>query len=373
MQYIKFSLLFIVIIFISACATQDSPIFSSDSTNKKEINQRTGEVSTINNPNEDLDFSKSKLETIYFAGGCFWGVDAYFERIFGVFETKSGYANGTGENPSYESVMTGKENFAETVKVTFDPERVSVDELLTYFFRVIDPTVKDQQGNDIGVQYRTGIYYDKNSHKHIIEDEVKQEQTNYDKEIVTEVLPLDNFYLAEEIHQDYLEKNPDGYCHINLEVLNDIKITPNKYQAKDKTEMKDQLTRKQFAVTMENETETAYENKYWDTFDPGIYVDVTTGEPLFSSNTKYDAQSGWPSFTKPIDIEAVNFSKDDSANMERTERRSRVGNIHLGHVFEDGPKDEGGERYCINSASLKFIHVDEMKKEGYENLIHLVK
>src|SRR5699024_1387414 len=143
-------------------------------------------------------------------------------RIFRVVENKSRYANGTGENPTYETVMTGKENFVETVKVTFDPERVTVDELLTYFFRVIDPTVKDQQGNDIGVQYRTVIYYDKNSHKHISEDEVKQEQTNYDKEIVTEVLPLDNFYLAEEIHQDYLEKNPDGYCHINLEVLNDV-------------------------------------------------------------------------------------------------------------------------------------------------------
>src|SRR5690625_3512903 len=153
--------------------------------------------------------------------------------------------------------MKGKEKYAETVKVTFDPERVSVDELLTYFFRVIDPTVKDQQGNDIGVQYRTGIYYDKNSHKHIIEDEVKQEQTNYDKEIVTEVLPLDNFYLAEEIHQDYLEKNPDGYCHINLEVLNDIKITTNKYQEKDKTEMKNQLTRKQLAVTNEKEKKKA--------------------------------------------------------------------------------------------------------------------
>src|SRR5699024_8009381 len=160
--------------------------------------QRTGEVSTIKNLTEDLDFSKSTLETIYFAGGCLWGVDADFERIFGVVETKSGYANGTGENPSYESVMTGIEDVADTVKVTLDPERVSVDALLTYVFRVIDPTVKDQEGNDVGVQYRTGIYYDKNSHNHIIEDEVKQEQTNYDQEIVTEVLPLDNFYLAEE-------------------------------------------------------------------------------------------------------------------------------------------------------------------------------
>src|SRR5699024_70290 len=150
-----FSLLFIVIIFISACATQDSPISSSDSTNKKEVNQRTGEVSTINNPNEDLGFSKMKLETIYFAGGCFWGVDAYFARMCGAFGIKSGYAKATGENPSYDSVMTSKGNFAETVIVTFDPERVSVDELLTYFFRVIDPTVKDQQGTDIGVQYRT--------------------------------------------------------------------------------------------------------------------------------------------------------------------------------------------------------------------------
>src|SRR5699024_6458745 len=152
---------------ISACATQDSPISSSDSTNKKEVNQRTGEVSTINNPNEDHGFSKSKLETIYFAGGCFWGVDAYFERIFGVFETKSCYANGKGENPSYESVMTGKGNFADTLTLTFDPERVSVYVLLTYFFPVIYPTVKAQQGTDFCDQYRTGIYYDKNSHKHI--------------------------------------------------------------------------------------------------------------------------------------------------------------------------------------------------------------
>src|SRR5699024_10567083 len=275
--------------------------------------------------------------------------------------------------PTYETVMTGKENFVETGKVTFDQERVAVDALLTYFSRVIDPTEKDKQGNDIGVEYRTESYYDKISLKHIIDDAVTQEHTNYDTEIVTEVLQLKNLYLEEEIHQDYLEKNPDGYCHINLEVLNDVKINPNKYQAKDKTEMKDQLTKEQFAVIMNNETETAYENKYWDTFDRGIYVDVTTGEPLFSSNTKYDAQSGWPSFTKPIDVEALNFSKDNSANMERTEVRSRVGNIHLGHVFEDGPKDEGGERYCINSASLKFIHIDDMKKEGYENLIHLVK
>src|SRR5699024_8230421 len=144
MQYIKFSLLFIVIIFISACATQDSPISSSDSTNKKEVNQRTGEVSTIDNPNEDLGFSKSKLETIYFAGGCFGGVDAYFARVFGVSEPSSGYANGTRENPSHGSVMTGKGNSAERAKVTFDPERVPVDQLFTSCFRVIHPTVKDQ-------------------------------------------------------------------------------------------------------------------------------------------------------------------------------------------------------------------------------------
>jgi len=373
MRSIKFLILILIIMIISACSTEENSFLSSNSTGEKNSEKSTGEVTNIENPNLDVDFSNSNLETIYFAGGCFWGVDAYFERVFGVSETKSGYANGIGTDPTYNSVMSGKEGFVETVRVNFDPDRVSVEELLDYLFRVIDPTVKDQQGNDVGVQYRTGIYYEEDSHKTIIENAVKKEQSKYDEEIVTEVLPIKNFYLAEDMHQDYLEKNPDGYCHINLEVLNEVKINSNIYQAPSLSEIKDQLTKEQFNVAIEDGTETAYENEYWDTYEPGIYVDIVTGEPLFSSNTKYDANCGWPSFTKPIDAESINVSKDNSANMDHTEVRSRVGDIHLGHVFDDGPEEEGGERYCINSASLKFIHVDDMKQEGYENLIHLVE
>ncbi len=373
MKIIRFATLFLIIMLISACSTGEDSNFSSNSNKEKDSDKRTGEVTDVENPNTDLNFSNSDLETIYFAGGCFWGVDAYFERVFGVSETKSGYANGTGTDPTYNSVMTGNEGFVEAVEVVFDPERVSVEELLDYLFRVIDPTVKDQQGNDVGVQYRTGIYYEEDSHKNIIEDAVEKEQSKYDEEIVTEVLPIKNFYLAEDMHQDYLEKNPDGYCHINLEVLNEVKINPNLYKPASSSEVKDELSDKKYDIVMENGTETAYENEYWDTYEPGIYVDIVTGEPIFSSNTKYDAKSGWPSFTKPIDAESIDYIEDDSANMNRTEVRSRVGDIHLGHVFDDGPEEEGGERYCINSASLKFIHVDDMKKEGYENLIHLVE
>ncbi|HLQ83496.1 MAG TPA: peptide-methionine (S)-S-oxide reductase MsrA [Pseudogracilibacillus sp.] len=365
--------LFFVMILISACEVgENNPSFNH--TNKNiHSNERTGEKFQIKNPNQNLDFSKSSLETIYFAGGCFWGVDAYFERIFGVYETSSGYANGTGEDPTYKTVISGKEGFAETVKVVYDSDRVSLEELLDYFFRVIDPTLENRQGNDIGVQYRTGIYYENKAHKEIIDKAIKFEQTKYDKTLVTEVLPLQNFYLAEENHQNYLEKNPDGYCHIDLDVLNEVDINPNRYTSPTPTKIKSLLTNEQYNITMNDATEPAFENEYWDFYEPGIYVDIVTGEPLFSSNTKYDAGCGWPSFTQPIDAEVLSYHQDKSANLMRTEVRSRVGDIHLGHVFNDGPKESGGQRYCINSASLKFIHVDDMKNAGYENLIHLIE
>ncbi len=373
MRVTKILLLFFIVIFVSACTIGDNKNPSNNSSENKDSDEHRGEVTDVENPNLELDFSKNNLETIYFAGGCFWGVEAYFERVFGVYETNSGYANGSGKNPTYDIVISGEEGFAETVEVVYDPDRVTVEELLDYLFRVIDPTLLNQQGNDIGVQYRTGIYYVNESDKATIQNAIKQEQNNYDEKIVTEALPLDNFYLAEEVHQDYLEKNPNGYCHINLDVLNEVNINSNNYKKASPDEIKDKLTKEQYDITFENGTEPAFKNEYYDTDEPGIYVDITTGEPLFSSNTKYDSGSGWPSFTKPIDSEALTFQEDKSANMKRTEVRSRVGDIHLGHVFSDGPKEDGGERYCINSASLKFIPVNEMKKEGYENLIHLIK
>ncbi|WP_153731443.1 peptide-methionine (S)-S-oxide reductase MsrA [Sporosarcina obsidiansis] len=180
----------------------------------------------IRNVNEHLDYADRSLKTIYFAGGCFWGVEAYMARVYGVADTESGYANGEGENPSYEDVIKGDQQFAETVKVTYDPERVSLEALIDYLFRVIDPTTKDQQGNDVGVQYRTGIYYDDEKDATIVKQAIKKEQGYYDQEIKTEAEPLLNFYTAEEYHQDYLEKNPNGYCHINLHVLDDEPILP---------------------------------------------------------------------------------------------------------------------------------------------------
>ena len=185
--------------------------------------------------------------------------------------------------------------------MTYDPERVSLSKLLTYYFKVIDPTILNQQGNDKGVQYRTGIYYENDVDKSIIEEAVELEQDGYDDPIVTEVLPLKNYFLAEEYHQDYLEKNPNGYCHIDLSILDEeIIIDPSMYPRPSDDEIKSKLTDEQYQVAVLDDTEHAYSNEYWDLYEPGIYVDVVTGEPLFSNRDKYDSQCGWPSFTKPI-------------------------------------------------------------------------
>ncbi|GKV70066.1 hypothetical protein NCCP2716_25640 [Sporosarcina sp. NCCP-2716] len=180
----------------------------------------------VKNINEHLDYSGSDLHKIYFAGGCFWGVEAYFARLYGVEKTVSGYANGTGADPSYEDVIQGDRKFAETVEVTYDPERIPLESLVDHLFQVIDPTTENQQGNDRGIQYRSGIYYTDKSEAEIVEKAVADEAQFYKKDIVTEALPLENFYPAEEFHQDYLEKNPDGYCHINLHTLDGMTVEP---------------------------------------------------------------------------------------------------------------------------------------------------
>lgn len=223
MKIARLSILLLSLVFIVACSSGESSATDAEETNQ------ANEATNIN-PNEEVDYSNSDLEKIYFAGGCFWGVEAYFERIYGVSETSSGYANGTGTNPTYESVISGEDGFAETVEVVYDPERVSLNELLAYFFAVIDPTLENQQGNDIGVQYRTGVYYVSDKQKEVIAEAFKQEQANYEEEIMTENIPLENYFLAEEEHQDYLAKNPDGYCHIDLNVLDDIEVDQDVYE-----------------------------------------------------------------------------------------------------------------------------------------------
>lgn len=315
-----------------------------------------------------MDYDMDQMREIYLAGGCFWGVEAYMQKIPGVYEVTSGYANGDTENPSYEEVIYDDTGHAETVHVTYDSSKVDLTTLLVYYFKVINPTSVNKQGNDIGSQYRTGIYYTDNDDLKTIQTVMDEEQKKYDKTIVVEVLPLDNYALAEEYHQDYLEKNPNGYCHIDLSIADDPIIDPKNYVKPDDETLKKTLTDIQYEVTQNNNTERAFSNTYWDTYDRGIYVDVVTGEPLFSSTDKYDSGCGWPSFTKPIIADVVTHHEDTSYNMVRIEVRSRSGDSHLGHVFDDGPADRGGKRYCINSASIKFIPYEEMSAEGYDYL-----
>lgn len=327
-----------------------------------------------------------QTKTIYLAGGCFWGLEAYFERIGGVVDAVSGYANGKTENPAYEDVIRGS-GHAETVKVTYDPERISLDDILQYYFRVIDPTSLNKQGNDRGAQYRTGVYYTDPSERSIIEKALAAEQKKYKKPIVVENLSLNNFYEAEEYHQDYLAKNPNGYCHIDVnkadipldkpQAARDANGEPiidaSKYHKPDAATLRKKLGAEAYEVTQNSATERAFSHEYDHLFDPGIYVDVVSGEPLFSSADKYNSGCGWPSFTKPINRAVVTEHDDTSFNMHRTEIRSRVADAHLGHVFPDGPKDKGGLRYCINGASLRFIPLHEMAQAGYGELVDVVK
>ncbi|WP_104709017.1 peptide-methionine (R)-S-oxide reductase MsrB [Helicobacter felis] len=314
---------------------------------------------------------EKKMHTIYLAGGCFWGLEAYMERIYGVKDALVGYANGKSDQTTYHELHNS--DHAETVKVEFDPKEISLDKLLLYYFKVIDPTSLNQQGNDRGRQYRTGIYYTDPKDEPIIAKALANLQSHYQQKVRIELEPLKNFVVAEEYHQDYLKKNPGGYCHIDLKKADEVVIDPKDYHKPDQATLKKQLTDLQYKVTQESYTERPFENEYDTLFKPGIYVDITTGEPLFLSTDKFDSGCGWPAFSKPINKEVVGYEKDDSHAMIRTEVRSRVGKAHLGHVFEDGPKELGGLRYCINSAALKFIPLEDMEAKGYGYLLPMLK
>lgn len=316
----------------------------------------------------------SRLREIFFAGGCFWGVESYFSQVPGVRSATVGYANGDTANPSYQEVCTGKTGHAETVHLVYDPDQVSLQTLTEHFFLIINPLTLNRQGNDSGSQYRSGVYYTDESDLELLQQVRDAEQEKYTAPIQTELLPLRCYYLAEDYHQDYLEKNPGGYCHIDFSSLADFPRLEQSsaYSRPSDREIRSMLTEEQYRVTQENATERPFSGEYDQLFEPGIYVDVVTGEPLFLSADKYDAGCGWPSFSRPIDADAVVESSDTSYGMNRTEVRSRIGDSHLGHVFSDGPAALGGMRYCINSASLRFVPYAEMEKEGYGDLLPLV-
>ena len=319
-----------------------------------------------------------KTKTIYFAGGCFWGTEHFFKQIRGVVSTEVGYANGKADKaPTYEQVSTDKTGFAETVRVVYEPTQITLPKLIELYFQTIDPTSLNRQGNDHGSQYRTGIYYADASDAEAIHQAITHLATRLGQPVAVEEGPLQNFYPAEAYHQDYLDKNPGGYCHIPaalFQMARQANPAPStKYARKDDATLRRTLTPEQYDVTQKSATERPFTNAYCDEFRPGIYVDITTGEPLFISTDKFESGCGWPAFSKPIDKHLITEHTDRSHGMQRTEVRSKTGDAHLGHVFTDGPKDRGGLRYCINSASLRFIPLDSMAAEGYADYLPLLK
>ncbi|MGP1437952.1 MAG: peptide-methionine (R)-S-oxide reductase MsrB [Treponema sp.] len=303
------------------------------------------------------------LKEIYFAGGCFWGVEGYFKKVKGVVETNTGYANGKRDNTTYRELKDS--DHAETVQIFYDDNVVSLQELLVRFFTIIDPTSLNKQGNDVGRQYRTGIYYKDPSVKNKIDSFIEFMQKKIKDPILVEALPLKHFVLAEEYHQDYLDKNPNGYCHINLSSANKPLDSDLNVKKLSKDKLKDELSDVQYRVTQQKDTEAPFSSEYDKLYKKGIYVDIVTGKPLFASQDKYDAGCGWPSFSRPITTDAIDYAKDTSHGMNRIEVISKKDGTHLGHVFEDGIKEKGGLRYCINGASLRFIPYEKMEEEGY--------
>ncbi len=325
-------------------------------------------------PGSGQQASAIHSQDIYLAGGCFWGVEAYFKRIPGVLDAVSGYANGTTEHPSYEDVIYRQTGHAETVKVSYNPQQISLEQLLQHYFRIIDPTTLNRQGNDRGTQYRSGIYSNDPAERERVASALQQLQTRYKNPVVVENLPLEHFFAAEEYHQDYLLKNPGGYCHVDLS-LAELPLDEGQpvYHKPDDATLRQRLTPLQYQVTQENGTERAYTHAYDQLDEPGLYVDIVSGEPLFSSADKYDAGCGWPSFVRPVAAGLVTEHIDTRYNMHRIEVRSRHADSHLGHVFPDGPRDRGGKRYCINGASLEFIPLAEMDARGYGRWIDAVQ
>lgn len=312
------------------------------------------------------------IKTIYLAGGCFWGTAHLFSLVPGVSGTTAGYANSSVPNPSYEQVCSGATGAAETVRVEYDADSVGLSDLLMLFFKSIDPVSVNRQGGDSGPQYRTGIYYTDATDVPVIEAQLATLQRRHSQPLAIEFAPLENFYPAEDYHQDYLYKNPGGYCHVNPALFKEAKAMAAK-KLESKQDLRARLTPLQWEVTQNAATERPFVNEYDNEFRKGIYVDITDGTPLFLSTDKYNSGCGWPAFTRPIDDDMLTENTDTSFGRVRTEIRSASSDSHLGHVFPDGPAESGGLRYCINSAALRFIPVEQMEQEGYGKYIPLIK